>query len=91
MKVESKNQLAFNLEPSVKLLQRDPNERALRLRQVSQLTGLGRSMIYQMQAEGRFPQHIKLGERAVGWLESEVRDWLASRIETSRSNQRGVN
>ena len=91
MKVESKNQLAFNLEPSVKLLQRDPNERALRLRQVSQLTGLGRSMIYQMQAEGRFPQRIKLGERAVGWLESEVRDWLASRIETSRSNQRGVN
>jgi prophage regulatory protein len=91
VKVESKNQLAFNLEPSVKLLQRDPNERALRLRQVSQLTGLGRSMIYQMQAEGRFPQRIKLGERAVGWLESEVRDWLASRIETSRSNQRGVN
>jgi prophage regulatory protein len=48
-------------------------------------------MIYQMQAEGRFPQRIKLGERAVGWLESEVRDWLASRIETSRSNQRGAN
>jgi len=25
-------------------------------------------MIYQMQAEGRFPQRIKLGERAVdGW------------------------
>jgi Prophage CP4-57 regulatory protein (AlpA) len=41
-------------------------------------------MIYQMQAEGQFPQRIKLGERAVGWLESEVRDWLAIRIETSR-------
>jgi len=64
---------------------------ALRLRQVSQLTGLGRSMIYQMQAEGRFPRRIKLGERAVGWLESEVRDWLASRIEISRGSQRGAN
>ena len=90
MKSTSKNQFAFNLEPTEKL-QRDPNERALRLRQVSQLTGLGRSMIYQMQAEGRFPQRIKLGERAVGWLESEVREWLATRIETSRSNQRGAN
>jgi len=40
-------------------------------------------MIYQMQAEGRFPQRIKLGERAVGWLESEVRDWL----RISRRNQ----
>jgi len=90
VKSESKNQFTFNLEPSVKLL-RDPNERALRLRQVCQLTGLGRSMIYQMQAEGRFPQRIKLGERAVGWLESEVREWLATRVATSRCNQRGAN
>ena len=89
MKSESKDQFAFNLEPSVKFL-RDSNERALRLRQVTQLTGLGRSMIYQMQAEGRFPQRIKLGQRAVGWLESEVRDWLATRVETSRCNQRDV-
>ena len=90
MKTTSKNQFAFNLGPPVKLL-RDPNERALRLRQVSQLTGLGRSMIYQMQAEGRFPQRIKLGERAVGWLESEVRDWLATRIALSRFRHRGTN
>ena len=48
-------------------------------------------MIYEMQAEGRFPRRIKLGERAVGWLESEVRDWLATRIEISRCRQRGVN
>lgn len=41
---------------------RDPNERALRLRQVTQLTGLGRSVIYLMQAEGRFPQRIKLAQ-----------------------------
>ncbi|MGD0501347.1 MAG: AlpA family phage regulatory protein [Steroidobacteraceae bacterium] len=58
---ESKNQFAFNLEPPVKPL-RDPNERALRLRQVTQLTGLGRSVIYLMQAEGRFPQRIKLAQ-----------------------------
>ena len=90
VKNESKNQFAFNMELSVKLLG-DPNERALRLRQVCQLTGLGRSMIYQMQAEGRFPQRIKLGERAVGWLESEVRDWLRTRVELSRCNQRGAN
>jgi prophage regulatory protein len=90
MKSESRNQFAFNLAPSGTLLRND-NERALRLRQVSQLTGLGRSMIYQMQAEGRFPQRIKLGDRSVGWLESEVRAWLATRVETSRGNQRGAN
>jgi prophage regulatory protein len=90
MKSVSKNQLAFDLKPEVRLLGQ-PNLRALRLRQVCQLTGLGRSMIYQMQSEGRFPRSIKLGERAVGWLESEVNDWLATRIDTGRRKERGVN
>lgn len=64
---------------------REFNERALRLPQVCQMTGLGRSMIYQLQAERRFPQRIKLGERAVGWLESEVQAWLDTRTEGSRT------
>jgi hypothetical protein len=38
----------------------------------------------------RFAKAV-VGERAAGWLESEVRDWLATRIETSRGNQRGNN
>ena len=83
VKTEAKNQYKFNLEPRLKL-PRGSNERALRLKQVCHLTGLGRSMIYQMQAERRFPQRIKLGERAVGWLEREVQEWLAQRIEISR-------
>lgn len=64
---------------------REFNERALRLPQVCQMTGLGRSMIYQLQAERRFPQRIMLSERAVGWLESEVQAWLGTRIEESRN------
>jgi len=83
MKIEARKQYELNLEPSRKF-ERGSNERALRLKQVCQLTGLGRSMIYQMQAEKRFPQRIKLGERAVGWLEREVQEWLAQRIEISR-------
>ena len=67
------------------LRSREFNERALRLPQVCQMTGLGRSMIYQLQAERCFPQRIKLGERAVAWLESEVQTWLDTRIERSRT------
>jgi prophage regulatory protein len=65
------------------------NECALRLPQVCKVTGLRRSMIYRMQAERRFPQRIKLTERAVGWLEREVQEWLAQRIENSRSKIQG--
>ena len=55
------------------------------------MTGLRRSMIYQMQAEKRFPQRIKLTERAVGWLEREVQEWLAQRVESSRGKDPGSN
>ena len=49
------------------------------------MTGLGRSMIYQMEADLRFPKRVKIGTRAVGWLEGEVRAWLQKRIELSRA------
>jgi predicted DNA-binding transcriptional regulator AlpA len=39
--------------------------RLLRLPAVCELTGLGRSMIYLLESEGRFPQRVKLTQRAV--------------------------
>lgn len=57
----------------------------LRLPQVCNVTGLRRSMIYQLEAEQRFPKRIKIGIRAVGWIESEVQIWVAKRIAASRT------
>lgn len=57
----------------------------LRLPQVCEVTGLCRSMIYQMEADRRFPKRVKIGTRAVGWLEHEVHTWLIRRIEASRA------
>jgi prophage regulatory protein len=59
--------------------------RILRLPEVCSVTGLGRSMIYQMEADQRFPKRVRIGTRAVGWLEGEVRAWLQKRIELSRA------
>ena len=56
----------------------------LRLPQVCARTGLCRSMIYQLEAERRFPHRIKISVRAVGWLEEEVQEWLTQRVEASR-------
>jgi prophage regulatory protein len=57
----------------------------LRLPQVCEVTGLCRSMIYQLEADLRFPQRVKIGVRAVGWLDKEVNAWLIRRIELSRT------
>ena len=56
----------------------------LRLPEVRRSTGLSRSTIYLRIAEGRFPKPVRLGGRAVGWLEAEVQEWLELRIEASR-------
>lgn len=57
----------------------------LRRKQVEARTGLSRSTIYARIAEGSFPSPINLGDgRAVGWLESEINEWVQSRIEQSR-------
>ncbi len=55
----------------------------LRLPQVCARTGLCRTMIYQLEAEERFPHRIKISVRAVGWLEEEVQEWLTQRVEAN--------
>lgn len=56
----------------------------LRLPLVKARTGLSRSTIYLRIAEGTFPKLVSLGARAVGWLESDIEQWLTSRLEESR-------
>ncbi|EGM68398.1 phage transcriptional regulator, AlpA [Shewanella sp. HN-41] len=44
-------------------------------------TGLARSTIYKYIAEGTFPRPVSLGSRAAAWVESEVQEWILTRIE----------
>ncbi|MNE98125.1 Prophage CP4-57 regulatory protein (AlpA) [compost metagenome] len=55
--------------------------RLVRLKEVIDCTGLGRSTIYKYIAEGTFPKPVSLGDRCVGWVESEVHDWILTRIQ----------
>lgn len=58
-----------------------PIMRLIRLDEVLNKTGLSRSTIYKYIAEGVFPKSIPLGYQSVGWLESEVNDWILAKIE----------
>ena len=55
--------------------------RIIRLKEVIDSTGLARSTIYKYIAEGTFPKPVSLGDRCVGWVDSEVHDWILARIE----------
>lgn len=59
----------------------------LRRKQVEARTGLSRSTIYARVADGTFPKPVNIGPRAVGWVESEISDWLNTRVEQSRNKR----
>lgn len=56
----------------------------IRLPKVEAATGYKRSTIYRLIKEQKFPAPVSLGARASAWVESEVQDWIAERIDQSR-------
>ena len=64
-----------------------PTDRILRWPEVQTKVGYSRSNILYLTQQGEFPGAIKLGSRAVGWLESEVNAWIRDRVELSRMGE----
>ncbi|MDR1229031.1 MAG: AlpA family phage regulatory protein [Azoarcus sp.] len=65
----------------------------LRRKQVEARIGLSRSSIYARLRQNpkrpgdydpTFPKPISVGAKSVGWIESEITDWINNRIEESR-------
>ncbi|MCP4995265.1 MAG: AlpA family transcriptional regulator [Gammaproteobacteria bacterium] len=62
----------------------------LRFSAVTSRTGQSRSTVYNRinpkhpQFDPAFPKPIQLGPRIVGFLESEIDEWIKTRIKESR-------
>ena len=55
------------------------SDRLLTMRQVRELVPACRQSIYAWVAKGKFPAPRKYGTRRIGFLNSEIQAWLASR------------
>jgi prophage regulatory protein len=55
------------------------SERILRIEQVCAKVGRSRSGLHQAIKAGKFVRPRQLGARAVGFLESEIDEWLRAR------------
>ena len=53
--------------------------RILNSNEVVKKIGLSKVTVWRMERAGLFPKRINLSERRVGWVESEIEDWLGSR------------
>ena len=60
------------------------SDRFLRLRQVEDKIGFGKSWVYRQIQLQQFPPSIRLNSRHVAWLESEVDAWIHQRIRLTR-------
>ena len=63
------------------------SHRILRWPELKNTVGYSRTNIYYLMQKGDFPQAIKLGGRAIGWLESEVNEWINDRVVRSRKGE----
>ena len=62
------------------------HSRLLRWKDVQPRVGICRSQAHAMIHEGTFPAPVKLGARASAWIESEINEWIESRIAASRND-----
>lgn len=68
-----------------------PHPRILRLKQLTERIGLGRSTIYDRmdvqspRYDATFPKPIKLGTAAIGWIESEITAWIELRASAKHT------
>lgn len=56
----------------------------IRLSEVRRRTGYSKALIYRLISEHRFPQPIKIGARAIAFVEGEIDEWIERRIAESR-------
>lgn len=51
-------------------------DRLLKLDEVKDIVGLGKTMIYRLERQGNFPKRFKPGGWSSRWSECEIRAWL---------------
>jgi prophage regulatory protein len=60
-------------------------DRLIRLEEVKDIVGLGKTMIYRLERDGRFPRRCKPGGHATRWSEAEVVAWKEAQLAERRA------
>ena len=60
--------------------------RILRPKEVMRMIGLSRVTIWRMEHDGKFPKRAVLGGRSIGWMDTEIYQWIANHFTTERNH-----
>lgn len=72
--------MAFRLN-GTKVASGGPKDRLLSWERVQDMTGISRTTAWRLQQHGAFPTPVPLSPGRVGWWESELTAWKASRLD----------
>jgi prophage regulatory protein len=59
----------------------------LRRPDVRARTGLSDTRIDELERRGAFPRRVQISQRAVGWVDSEITDYIRARIAARDAHQ----
>lgn len=61
------------------------HRRPRNIKWVMDFVGVSKPTIYRWESQGLFPKRTHLGANKVAWIESDVMEWLNSRVQASRA------
>lgn len=61
----------------------DQPDRFVRETEVARITALSRTTRWRLERDGKFPRRRRISANSVGWLESELVQWLESKAGNS--------
>lgn len=64
--------------------------RMLKPREVVKITGMSRTTIWRKEKQGLFPSRRDMGNRSVGWLASEVNEWMENLPKVNHNEKEGT-
>jgi prophage regulatory protein len=56
-----------------------PSSLIVRPKDIPSVVGLGRTTVFRLEKKGEFPKRRRISDSCVGWLRSELDEWLKSR------------
>jgi len=64
-------------------------EKLINFDEVKRRTTAGKTLLYRMMKEGRFPRGIPISARRKGWSESQVQAWIERKIKEAAEDVTG--
>lgn len=61
-------------------------KKIIRSKQLCEILSVSRTTLWRMENEGQLPARIQISKRSVGWLDSDIEDWL-ERKANANTNQ----